>query len=64
MSHYFFTISRIENVKESFNNNQNIICENKEIRKAAQTIIINKKQDGVLKTILLSPRLTIGVFIW
>ncbi len=63
MSHYFFTISRIENVKESFNNNQNIICENKEIRKAAQTIIINKKQDGVLKTILLSPRLTMGVFI-
>ncbi len=43
MSHYFFTINRIENVKESFNNNQNIICENKEIRKAAQTITINKK---------------------
>lgn len=43
ISHYFFTINRIKNVKESFNNNQNIICENKEIRKVAQTIIINKK---------------------
>lgn len=43
LGHYFVTIDRMSNVKTAFENGQNVICENKEIRKVAQSLIISKK---------------------
>jgi len=43
LAHYFVTTSRMEEVKTSFNQDKNFICESREIRKVAQSIVISKK---------------------
>jgi len=49
MIHYEVTTSRMEGVKEIFNNNGKIICENKMHRTISQSIIISKKLGWELK---------------
>jgi hypothetical protein len=44
MVHYFVTINRMVDVKNRFETGGAIICENKAIRKIAQSIIINPKK--------------------
>lgn len=41
--HYFVTINRMNDVKIAFENGQNVICESKEIRKVAQSLIVSKQ---------------------
>lgn len=48
-THYFTTISRMNDVKTAFNNNENIICESRAQRNAAQSLVINKKLGWEIK---------------
>ncbi len=41
-AHYWVTISRMNEVKEAFKRGEPIICENRVIRKGAQSIILKK----------------------
>ena len=42
-AHYLITVDRMNDVKTAFENGQNVVCESKEIRKVAQSLIISKK---------------------
>ena len=44
LSHYFFTVDRMESVKERFKSGGAVICESRMIRKVAQSIIIDPKK--------------------
>ncbi len=44
LSHYFVTTSRMDDVKTRFQNGNPVICENRAIRKVAQSIIIDPKK--------------------
>lgn len=46
MAHYFFTTSRMADVKDRFNNGGAVICESKAVRKVAQSIIIDPNKQG------------------
>ncbi len=49
LAHYFVTTTRMQDVKSSFLKNKIIICESREVRKVAQSIIIDpSKQNWVL----------------
>jgi len=43
-AHYFITTSRMEDVKQRFNNGDPVICESRAIRKVAQSVIIDPKK--------------------
>ena len=45
MAHYFFTTSRMADVKDRFLNGGPVICESKAVRKVAQSIIIDPTND-------------------
>ncbi len=40
--HYYITSQRMESVKEAFSKGEDIVCENRMRRKAAQGIVINR----------------------
>ena len=42
MAHYWVTTERMEEVREAFNRGEPVICENRVIRKGAQSLIIRK----------------------
>ena len=61
--HYNITIDRMNKVEAVFNDNQAIICENRKIRKIAQSIIIEKQRGWILKDhILTSPKYNRGFY--
>jgi len=41
--HYFFTVKRMNEIKEIFNNGGTVICENKMHRTISQSVLISKK---------------------
>ena len=41
--HYYITTSRMENVRDMFNNGETVICENKMRRTISQSVLISKK---------------------
>jgi len=43
-SHYYFTVDRMESVKNHFKNGGAVICESRMVRKMAQSIIIDPKK--------------------
>ncbi len=43
LAHYFVTTNRMENVKTWFKDGKPVICENRAIRKVAQSVIIDPK---------------------
>jgi hypothetical protein len=43
LGHYFVTIDRMEDVKTAFKDGKNIICESKQIRKVAQSLVVSKE---------------------
>ena len=49
LGHYYVTINRMEEVKKAFKQDKEIICENRVIRKGAQSIIIRKKEGWKLE---------------
>ena len=42
--HYYVTTSRMSDVKTAFNNDQTVICESRENRKGARSILISKEK--------------------
>lgn len=52
--HYFVTISRINEVEKTFNNNGKVICENRAIRKVSQSVTIEKSNAWTLENHMLS----------
>jgi hypothetical protein len=46
MAHYFVTTSRMTDVKNRFNKGGAVICENKAVRKVAQSIIIDSNREN------------------
>ncbi len=44
IAHYIVTINRMQEVKKAFENGKEVICESRLLTKAAQSIIIRKKE--------------------
>lgn len=53
-SHYVVTIDRINEVENTFNNHEKIICENRAIRKVSQSVTIEKSNEWTLEKHMLS----------
>lgn len=53
-SHYVVTIDRINEVENTFNNHEKIICENRAIRKVSQSVTIEKSNEWTLENHMLS----------
>jgi hypothetical protein len=44
-AHYYITTSRMAEVRSAFENGQDVICESRVLRKAAQSVIIKKSDN-------------------
>lgn len=48
-AHYYMTTQRMATVEQAFNEGKEILCESRENRKAAQSIVVSKKLGWKLK---------------
>ncbi|WP_291930751.1 hypothetical protein [Candidatus Thioglobus sp.] len=52
--HFNATINRMQSVASAFNNGEDIICENRVLRKAAQSFVINRSRGWLLANDIFS----------
>ncbi len=63
LAHYFVTTNRMTTVENTFNNNGQVICESRMVRKVAQSVIIEKSNDWILEDhIFTSPNYERGFY--
>ncbi|MBT4731548.1 hypothetical protein HOB87_06235 [Candidatus Woesearchaeota archaeon] len=53
-THFKITTDRMQSVSSAFNNDKDIVCENRIIRKAAQSLVINRSRGWLLTNDIFS----------
>ncbi len=64
LSHYYFTISRMQSVKEAFENGKEVVCENRIYTKGANSITVRKSEEWkIVNDNFVSPNYTRKFFL-